>query len=358
MNSIKKEQIPASLTEYIAAEPSIWLTLTNRCNLRCKYCFNYLEQNHEDMSPELAVAIIDYHVRELREAGIEHPRLHILFFGGEPSLNPDALFAVMNYIDENQLECSPLLLTNGVIEPKLLDRLIEYRLFFQISFDGFANNLRITKSGQDSNAQVINTLEKRSTDNLPISLRCTIDAGNVDCMHQAVELAAKYKVTTVNFSPICMEGNAATNKIKKPEIDDYLNNYLKAQQMAQKLKVKIYSIETALANICTPRLPFVWLPDGYLSWTIKYSSTKLPETKEIIFGKFSLADQGLHFDAPRFEQIISNFSNNRMTHCADCEIFPKCRGWNIFDTYALGDSVTDYDRYSCKIAKRIMQHLH
>ena len=80
------------------------LTITTRCNMFCKGCYNTCEDDEEkDIPIEKAKAIID----RLSELGV----FSISFGGGEPTLHPD-LFEIAAYAREKNI--LPNMTTNGL----------------------------------------------------------------------------------------------------------------------------------------------------------------------------------------------------------------------------------------------------
>ena len=136
------EQLPFHFG-YLESCNAIWLTLTNLCNIHCKYCFNYVSRCHEHMSPSLVLAISS-HLSAFDSS--DNKPFSINYFGGEPTLNQDALFQVVDFVNENDVNCDQLLMTNGVFNERLIGKLMGKHIDFQISFDGEHNNLRLNKS--------------------------------------------------------------------------------------------------------------------------------------------------------------------------------------------------------------------
>ena len=68
---------------------SISLTVTERCNLACIYCYEH-NKSAADMTFETAKRIIDAELRQ----GMPKENTYIEFFGGEPFLN----FALMREV--------------------------------------------------------------------------------------------------------------------------------------------------------------------------------------------------------------------------------------------------------------------
>jgi uncharacterized protein len=84
---------------------TLYLHLSNDCNLRCRYCsIESLERKppsfrYTHMSPRTARAGIDLFLRTLNR-DVMDPR--IIYYGGEPLLNPEALIDSISYIREKQ----------------------------------------------------------------------------------------------------------------------------------------------------------------------------------------------------------------------------------------------------------------
>lgn len=99
----------------------ITLELTEKCNLRCKYCI-YSEENEshrgfglDDMKWDIAKRAIDY--------GIEHSgeRLAVTFYGGEPLIKLDMIKRCISYIQSLDLgnkEIAYSMTTNMVLVTK------------------------------------------------------------------------------------------------------------------------------------------------------------------------------------------------------------------------------------------------
>ena len=108
------------------------LHLTNRCNLRCDYC--YVEPGETDMSLETAKAAIDLAGQDAKRAGI-------IFFGGEPLLRRELIFDAVAYAraKEQQGGCRYFfkITTNGtLLDDDFLDFACRESMFVALSLDG------------------------------------------------------------------------------------------------------------------------------------------------------------------------------------------------------------------------------
>lgn len=78
------------------------MILTTRCNLRCDYCFESLNNvNHIDMDIDTTKKTIDMLVSNARESHKKH--VSITFFGGEPLLCPELISDILVYCKDYQI---------------------------------------------------------------------------------------------------------------------------------------------------------------------------------------------------------------------------------------------------------------
>jgi len=356
----QQETLVVNTTQQLLSAPTIWFMLTNLCNINCHYCFNYVSKNHEHMSPELALAILKHYLNYQQAHGIKHDYINVHFFGGEPTLNPEALFAVMDYLNEQKIKCFPLLATNGIIKEDMLDKVIERKMAFRLSFDGLKNSLRFTKSGKgDINPTIIQTIKKVRAAGQLIQMRATVHAGNVNNMCQVVNFAAEHDLDDLTFFPVYLDGNAKIYPVKQPAIEDYVNNFIKARELAKKLNISIKGEQNALfkgkeSSIFHYQL--FWLPDGSLSPSIQFPSSRSEEAKNAMIGRFNLEKNDIEIDQDKIVQLGNNFYANREKYCAGCEFKNTCQGAIRFDSYMLNDKVKSADNYFCDTAKKLSQY--
>ena len=108
------------------------LHLTNRCNLRCDYC--YVGHGENDMSPETARALVDLAGKDAKRAGI-------IFFGGEPLLRRELIYDAVAYAraKEKQGGCRYYfkITTNGLLlDGEFLGFACRDNMFVALSLDG------------------------------------------------------------------------------------------------------------------------------------------------------------------------------------------------------------------------------
>jgi uncharacterized protein len=121
------------------AEPTLttWLHLTDRCNLRCAYC--YLPHAREDMGLETGQKVIREIFGRAKQAGFREVKLK--YAGGEPLLVLDRLAQLHQFAQEQARQTSlglrGVLLTNAtLLDEAALSVIRKHDLRLSISLDG------------------------------------------------------------------------------------------------------------------------------------------------------------------------------------------------------------------------------
>ena len=135
------------------------LNIVQDCNLRCKYCFleqgyNSSGENRGKMSPEVAVAAVDFLLRESRES----ETISLIFTGGEPLLNFKTIKSAVEYAqveaERKRKKVRFFIATNGTLfNNEIISFIKENQIEVQISLDGDKethDRMRIFPNGRGS----------------------------------------------------------------------------------------------------------------------------------------------------------------------------------------------------------------
>lgn len=165
---------------------SIYIMTTNRCNLRCSYCY---ETNRSgDMSLDVAKRTVDWLVGQRGKHN--NSSLSLTFFGGEPLLRPKFIRDVVQYsIDSKQNIGRWGILTNGTIWDAQARETLLYmkehceHFTFQVSLDGGAESHdkhRLFANGRNTFSVIMDNVEcfKKIIPNM--IFRQTVMPSNVD----------------------------------------------------------------------------------------------------------------------------------------------------------------------------------
>lgn len=115
---------------------SAWIHITDRCNLRCSYCF--LRHRKDDLAPEIGQEIIDAVFRSARLHKIREVKLK--YAGGEPLIRAGTIWKLHQYARKQApdgLAVRGIVLSNGtLLTPEIITQLKELDLELMISLDG------------------------------------------------------------------------------------------------------------------------------------------------------------------------------------------------------------------------------
>ena len=143
-------------------DPYFILHLTERCNLKCKYCFEG-EKGQRDISKET----INYWIEYIKSK--KYKKFSIRFFGGEPSLRVDIIEYIINTINDNfpvakGYDISYNIFTNAVnISDKLINLIEQENIGCFISMDAcekMHNYNRLFPNGKGSYDVVLKSAKR------------------------------------------------------------------------------------------------------------------------------------------------------------------------------------------------------
>jgi len=124
-----------------------YMLVTNRCNMRCKYCYEreFFKDHYKDMDLETMNKTVDFLAHHAKPNNFTQGKNHcsIFYFGGEPTLNWKIVKENMRYAKgyrDKGINFGLFFLTNGYILPapqeQFFHTLKEYDVAVQVSLDG------------------------------------------------------------------------------------------------------------------------------------------------------------------------------------------------------------------------------
>lgn len=142
-SKVKKEDLEFNLLNL----PQLVFEVTDACNLRCKYCAyadmyeGYDKRMNQNFPFYKAKLLIDY-LSEIwsrgKCEGVINP-INIGFYGGEPLLNIQLIFSIVNYLEGLDFMGKKYIYsmtTNAMLLDKYMDYLVEKNFRLLISLDG------------------------------------------------------------------------------------------------------------------------------------------------------------------------------------------------------------------------------
>lgn len=161
-----------------------WLHITDRCNLRCKYC--YLPHGPVDMSLETGLLALNALFRSALRHGYQ--RVKVKYAGGEPLLRFSVVKDLHQYARVLAANCGlqvdGVVLSNGtLLTPEIVEEMQKLELRLMVSLDGlgeFQDCQRPYTDGSGSSSDVILAIELALWHGLVPDISVTITGENVD----------------------------------------------------------------------------------------------------------------------------------------------------------------------------------
>jgi uncharacterized protein len=191
--------------------------LTQKCNLRCSYCFTY-GQSAKRMSFDIGKKCIDFLLRDAREADIsqmpnKRRQVDIGFWGGEPFLEWALMKNLILYA-ENQKEKDIMVsfggTTNGVLlTPDKFSFLKDHNCLFMVSLDGTQethDKYRKITNGSGSHATIMKNMEQVMKEWPFYKIRMSPYADGIHRFYEDVKYLVEHGILNIMFSPVYESG--------------------------------------------------------------------------------------------------------------------------------------------------------
>lgn len=161
------------------------LVVTTKCNLRCRYCYNGDLQDHTDITEE----IIN---KALETAGEGEGPLHIQITGGEPTLVPHLVEAILeNTRNRIRRPYSIGIQTNGTnLDTDFIKKLKHLNVQVGISIDGDPS---INDNLRGNTGLTLKTMQMLDDLNVPFRVTTVINSQNVTSLHKLLYILAGFR---------------------------------------------------------------------------------------------------------------------------------------------------------------------
>jgi len=182
---------------------SIWINVTNRCNLQCIHCHS---SSGLPLENELTTEEIFQVISEAAALGVKK----MIISGGEPLLRQDIL-EILEYTSEH-IE-TVILLTNGtVITKAIAEKLRELDVSVQVSLDGALQKTQDFIRGKGSWEKTLRGLKNLTAAGAIVIISMTLMKKNMDEITEMADLARQLGVYVLHFPILQLKGRAKENE--------------------------------------------------------------------------------------------------------------------------------------------------
>lgn len=179
--------------------------LTEKCNLRCKHCYQNLEYLGKETNLDRKKKIISDFVKFCNKLN-KIPQ--IAFTGGEPLILGDELFDLFNYCEKKYPEIRKNILSNGTfIDEIIANKLKENNIDnVQISLDGAKEGTCDFIRGDGVYNKALNALDVLNSAGIKTSVMFVFHKKNYQEIEELIELCNSSNVSTLGITALVPGG--------------------------------------------------------------------------------------------------------------------------------------------------------
>ena len=203
----------------------LYILPTLRCNFVCPYCIQreYINEDsgeiQEKTIDKLAEWIVSFaqsnknEIMDSLDLNKNSNSIKLVFFGGEPTLQNDKNYRIIDKIGERLpewLNLSFTIITNGfeISDETILEYKRRGLAGFQITLDGppdIHNARRTTKDSIPSFSNVLSTIKRSADLGVKVAVRINVDESNVDNIEQLIDILLENQLdgnVHLNIAPV------------------------------------------------------------------------------------------------------------------------------------------------------------
>jgi uncharacterized protein len=337
--------------------------MTNRCNLRCIYC--YADAGREkpvNMPLGLALQAVDLVYENAVGRGLAS--FEIGFHGGgEPTLNWKVLTAAVAAAEKKSLKAAITMSSNGCYPEEKTDYILDHFTGLSLSFDGppeIQNRQRPQKDGSASFRQVMRTIAAFDRKKFNYGIRMTVVPDSLNQMPQAVAFLCSHTgVKQIQVEPAFARGRGKTMAVRAKEGRAFIAGFKQAYEIAAAKGVAFFysgaRLEGLTQRFCTaPHEALVLLPTGEVSSCFEVHNLKHPLAGSLIIGQ--LAETGLELRVQRWQCIMAR-KVDAIPYCRDCFCKYHCAGDCLGKTFDAKNSAGFRPSVRCRINRELLSYL-
>lgn len=346
--------------------------LTNKCNMRCRYCLRDVEAKDESISEETIRNICNY-INEYCEK--EHLKnVSIQPWGGEPLMELQYILMMRKFIHPKGTKVHFSIETNGILlTQEILEILYQNKIGIGISIDGFSkvhDSQRITILGEGTHEIVEkNLLLAKSIYGNRIGIITTITKNNAKYIEDILEYFAcdlELKSVKINFVHESMFSDSEGLCLTKEEISETELKILHKLVELNKSGYKIseYNMRVKVENLLYKKYSDICHSKGccggkkMIAFDLKGNIYPCELTDTLSESIGNIYDQrgliSLVYDAIKKRDY---FVSKRNDECSKCDWYIFCQGGCTVRTISRGKRPPEIDEIECAVNKTLYSAL-
>lgn len=307
------------------------LLLTNRCQLRCIYCYAAAgEQPVQELSPQLGYAAIDAVCQNAQEAGLL--QFEVSFHGGgEPSIAWKTLQACTSYARQKPLLAKVTLTSNGVWSSHQRDWILSNLDALSLSLDGGRETqdaARPFASGKGSFEWVMRTVAELDRRSFSYGIRMTATAPWSSFPEDVRFLCQHTGCRSIQVEPAFNTSRGGHARPMDGQGRDFISAFMKAFEIAQQAGRSLYYSGARLGLVTTtfctaPYGALIVNAAGEMVTCYEIADHLHPLYKLSVIGKVAEGQPIMDREA---RSHLHNLMAERRAHCRECFCYWSCAG--------------------------------
>jgi uncharacterized protein len=306
-----------------------WLHITDRCNLRCNYCF--LPHHNHDMTQEVGFETIQSIFRSA--IANKYSKIKLKYAGGEAMLRFPFIVELQQYAQKlsNQygIMLESIILSNGTnISKEIVKTMQHEKIDLMISLDGLGENhnkQRAYANGRGSFSDVVNSIDLVLSYGMSPHISITVSGQNAQGLAELLKwILKKGLFFRINFY---RENDFSTNHQDLRLVDEKIIAGMDAAFKILEANLPQHSLLASLvdlADLSSPHLHTCGIGQNYMVYDYLGRISKC----HMLMGHpiASMNDQDPLF-AIRADRLgLQNLSVSEKIECRDCEWRYWCTG--------------------------------
>jgi uncharacterized protein len=334
------------------------LLLTNRCHLRCVYCYAAAgERPPEVLSLEDARAAMDYFFEQAAAQGLKEVFLNF-HGGGEPTFAWPEIQAMTRAARAYPLPCNISLTSNAIWSPAQLDWIVANIDQISISMDGRPETQdaqRPLVSGKPSSAIVMRNLAELDRRGVPYGIRMTAAYPFDSLPEDIAYLCAATACRTFQAEPAFNHVRGGHETPAEEQWPLFAEAFSEALDIADERGRRLYYSGarpgTASPVFCSsPYDALVIAPGGRIVACYEITDESHPLAPIASFGR--ITGQQVQVDQAARERLHSLLAERRES-CRDCFCYWTCAGDCFTRAFAPGEQGHLVKSHRCQMNRTI-----
>jgi uncharacterized protein len=360
----KNEQIPYVPFNVVPQPTRTILLLTEKCMLKCLYCYNDAQVKGKRMSLQIAKDTIDTIIRNAKDQRIGEIVLGY-HGGGEPTMNWSVLTKSFYYAQDRckteKLRLNSSICTNGIMTRTKALWIIENIQDIAISIDGppeIQNKQRPFQNGKGSFEAVAATIDIFNKHKKNYAIRLTATEFSEGKLPEVIKfLIKRFQPSIICIEPLFVCGRCETSGCKPPMDEHFINEMIEVYEIGKNQKVSIqYSgnrLSVLLSRFCGAQgSNFIITPEGDVTACLEISERKDPRADFFMYGRYNVSDRKFIFDNEKYTRLAGSQVQS-FESCMDCFAKWHCGGDCLAKTPDFSQLSNQRNSYRCKVNKTL-----